>query len=71
MRLCWQTLWLASPDGGRHGPERAGAGLSGGASEYVLQLHQLHIREASVFDSIQVLSLQERAANSSSPEADL
>lgn len=56
------------PDVGAHSLKGMGVALSLGSSENVGGGHQLQVRETGLLDRIQVLSLQESAADSSCPQ---
>ena len=60
--------WFPGPNVGPHGFESVGVSLPLGSGEDVGGRYQLHVHETGLLDSIQVLSLQESSADSSSPQ---
>ncbi len=61
-------LWLYSPYVCSHGFELLGACFTPGSCEYVFSGNHFHFPQAGIVDSVQVLSFQESAADSSCPE---
>jgi hypothetical protein len=59
---------LSGPDVGPHGAKGVGVALPEGPGKDVLAGHQLDVREPGPLDGVQVLSLQESTADSSSPQ---
>lgn len=59
---------LSGPNVGPHSAKGVGVALTSGPCEDVKGGHQLNVYEPSSLDGVQVLSLQESAANSSRPQ---
>ena len=61
------SLGFPRPNVGPHGLEGVGGAFPFRAGENVGGRHQLYVSKTGLLDSIQVLSLQESAADSSGP----
>jgi hypothetical protein len=66
-----ENLRLSGPDVGAHSLKGVGVAFPGRPGENIRRGNQLCIHQARLLDGIQVLSLQESAANSSSPQVNV